>query len=168
MEKTGLEFGDEIDIFIALAENNGVKMLMVGGGAVNFHGYQRHSADVDFWIELSDENMEKLKSTLNQMGYEFDEFPEKVKNGLQNISIKVSPDTELELITKFNPGKTFEQAFECSEETKVNSATVRVLSYEDLIKSKKKAMRPKDLLDIKELERINRPNKKTKSKRLRP
>jgi predicted nucleotidyltransferase len=164
MEKTGLEFGDEIDKFIGLAENNGVKMLMVGGGAVNFHGYQRHSADVDFWIELSDENMEKLKSTLNQMGYELDEFPEKVKKGLQNISIKVSADTELELITKFNPGKTFEQAFECSEETKVNGATVRVLSYEDLIKSKKKAMRPKDLLDIKELERINRPNKKTKTK----
>ena len=27
--------------------------LMVGGGAVNFHGYQRHSADVDFWIETT-------------------------------------------------------------------------------------------------------------------
>lgn len=25
-------------------------MMMVGGGTVNFYGYQRHSAAVDFWI----------------------------------------------------------------------------------------------------------------------
>lgn len=45
------QWDDNIRIFISLAEKHGVRMLMVGGGAVNFHGYQRHSADVDFWIE---------------------------------------------------------------------------------------------------------------------
>ncbi len=34
-------------------------MLMVVGGAVNFHSYQRHSADVDFWIETTPKNLSK-------------------------------------------------------------------------------------------------------------
>ena len=42
------EWKESIDQFIFLANKNGVRMLMVGGGAVNFHGYQRHSPDVDF------------------------------------------------------------------------------------------------------------------------
>lgn len=37
-----------ISEFIELANIHEVKMLLVGGGAVNFHGYQRQSADVDF------------------------------------------------------------------------------------------------------------------------
>ena len=60
-------------------------MLMVGGGAVNFHGYQRHSADVDFWIETTDENFKKLVAVFNEMGYEIDDFPENVKKQEQNI-----------------------------------------------------------------------------------
>lgn len=44
-------------------------MLLVGGGAVNFHGYQRHSADVDFWIETEDENLNNLIKTFQEMGF---------------------------------------------------------------------------------------------------
>lgn len=39
---------ENIDEFIKLSNKHKVRMLMVGGGAVNFHGYQRHSADVAF------------------------------------------------------------------------------------------------------------------------
>ncbi len=49
--------------FIEKANKNEVRMLLVGGGAVNFHGYQRHSADINFWIELTPENLDRLKST---------------------------------------------------------------------------------------------------------
>ena len=50
----------EVYLFLELAAKHDVRMVMVGGGAVNFHGYQRHSADVDFWLDfwldLSEEN----------------------------------------------------------------------------------------------------------------
>ncbi len=58
---------------------------------------------------------------------------------------------ELELITKFNVGKTFEEAYyEVELVTKKGKKLLswRVLSYEDLITSKIKSNRPKDLLDI--------------------
>jgi hypothetical protein len=43
------KWNENIEQFISLSNKYNVRMLMVGGGAVNFHGYQRHSADVDFW-----------------------------------------------------------------------------------------------------------------------
>lgn len=130
---------------------------MVGGGAVNFHGYQRHSTDVDFWIDIRQENLDHLKIVLNEMGYAFDAFPEDVKRAEQNISIKISPIQEIELITRFNPGKTFDEAFTNAETTTINSleiAKYRVLAYEDLINSKIKSSRPKDLLDIQQLQML--------------
>lgn len=130
---------------------------MVGGGAVNFHGYQRHSADVDFWIDISEENLNHLKTVLNEMGYAFEDFPEEVKQAEQNISIKISPIQEIELITRFNPGKTFDEAFRSAEITMLNGLEVakyRVLNYEDLINSKVRSNRPKDLLDIQQLKQL--------------
>ena len=54
------QWESKIDRFIELAIKHEVRMLMVGGGAVNFHGYQRHSADVDFWIDTTELNFTKL------------------------------------------------------------------------------------------------------------
>ena len=148
---------ENINQFIFVANKHNVRMLMVGGGAVNFHGYQRHSADVDFWIETTDENFKKLVAVFNEMGYEIDDFPENVKKQEQNISVKFSP-ADLDLITKFSVNKTFAEAFENSEEVQVNDNLFlrwNVLSLEDLIISKIKANRPKDLLDVKQLREIN-------------
>jgi len=149
---------ENIDEFISVANKNGVRMLMVGGNAVNFHGYQRHSVDVDFWIETTEENFRKLVSTFNEMGYEIDDFPDAVKNKEQNISIKFSPlDLNLELITNFSVNKSFDEAYNDSEEVIVNDKLFlrwNVLSFDDLIVSKIKANRPKDLLDVQQLQEI--------------
>lgn len=151
---------DNIDEFIFLANKYNVRMLMVGGGAVNFHGYQRHSADVDFWLDVSDENFRNLIMVFNEMGYEIEDFPKEVKLKQQNISIKFSPeDLDLELITNFSSTLTFEEAYKNSEEVIVEGAELLkwyVLSYDDLIDSKLKSQRPKDLLDVQQLKRINK------------
>ena len=149
---------ENIDQFIILANKHGVRMIMVGGGAVNFHGYQRHSADVDFWIETTVENFKKLLQVFNEMGNEIDDFPQKVKNQEQNISIKFSPeDLNLELITNFSVNKSFDEAYNDSEivtKDEIQFLKWNVLSFEDLITSKIKAGRPKDLLDIQQLQEI--------------
>lgn len=149
-----------IDGFIALANKHKVKMLMVGGAAVNFHGYQRHSADVDFWIATTDENFKKLIIVFNELGYEINDFPVDVKEQKQNISVKFSPiDLDLELITNFSVNKTFDEAYNESEIMIINDnefMRCNVLSLTDLITSKIKANRPKDLLDIQQLKQINR------------
>lgn len=151
---------NKIDEFVKLANKNQVRMLFIGGAAVNFHGYQRHSSDVDIWIETTEENFKKLVLVFNEMGYEILDFPSDVKNKLQNISVKFSPDDlDLELITNFDVNKTFDQAYQESEVVIVNDNEFlrwNVLSLEDLITSKIKANRPKDLLDVQQLREINK------------
>ncbi len=130
---------------------------MVGGGAVNFHGYQRSSADVDFWIETSKGNLSKLVDALGDCGFDIQDFPESIYLQNQNISIKISPIAEIELITRFNPGRSFDIAFNDAIETNVDGyplSKYMVIGYTDLINSKLKSARPKDLLDIQELKRL--------------
>lgn len=152
-------YEDDVVKFIELANQFGLRMLLVGGGAVNFHGYQRHSADVDFWIDLGSVNLQILLKVLQNMKFDLEELPQEVLNGDQNISIKISPHQTLELITRFNPNKSFEEAWEVSIETHIKGhaiARYRVLGIDDLISSKIKAGRPKDLMDIVELQRLNK------------
>jgi Nucleotidyltransferase of unknown function (DUF6036) len=150
----------KIDEFLILANKHQVRMLMIGGGAVNFHGYQRHSADIDFWIDTTQENFKKLITVFQEMEYDIIDFPAAVKNKQQNISIKFSPlDLNLELITNFNINKSFDDAYSESSKHQVKEVQYlrwNVLSLEDLITSKIKANRPKDLLDIIQLKEINK------------
>ena len=148
-------FPERVDSFIKVANNQKLRMILVGGGAVNFHGFQRHSADIDFWIDLTRKNLKKLHSVLNELGYLVDELPEKVKKGQQNISIKISPVFELELITNFNPGKTFDEAFNNCVFADKGELSYYVLNYYDLINSKITSERIKDKMDVEELQRIN-------------
>lgn len=153
------EWDENIISFIQLSNEYDVRMIMVGGGAVNFHGYKRHSADVDFWIETTSENFKKLVKVFSTLGYDLIDFPSEVKNKLQNISVKFSPSSlNLELITNFSVNKKFDVAYSTSIETTLKQdkkVKWRVLSYDDLITSKIKSNRPKDLLDIQELQRIS-------------
>lgn len=149
------KWGDNIEKFIELANKHNVRMILVGGGAVNFHGYQRHSADVVFWIDTHKDNMNKLIRVFKDMDYEIDQFPQAVMEKMQNISLKFSPyDLDLELITRFSVGKTFDKAYQESEEDHIKGNKLlrwNVLSLEDLITSKLKSSRPKDLLDVQQL-----------------
>lgn len=158
------DFEEDIWLFISLTQKYNVRMLMVGGGAVNFYGYQRHSADVDFWIDTTPSNLDALRLTLNELGYEFDDFPEEVKNGQQNISIKLSPVIDIELITSFNPGRNFDecykQRFTATNEINGHKFSYEVIAFNDLINSKIKAGRPKDLYDIIELRKIHENDNK--------
>ena len=67
-------FPNRVKNFIECARKNNLEMLLVGGGAVNFHGYQRHSADIDFWINITSNNIRNLLKTLQDLGYDINEL----------------------------------------------------------------------------------------------
>ncbi len=153
------QWRQNIDEFIQLAEKHKVEMLIVGGAAVQFHGYIRNSFDVDFWLNPTRSNFENLILVFKEMGYDITDFPQDVREKKQNISVKFAPlDLNLELITNFSVNKTFKEAYENAEilKTGKTNAISKVLSLEDLIISKLKAGRPKDLLDIQELNKIHK------------
>jgi hypothetical protein len=151
-----MHFGEEVNEFLRAANTQGVRMLLIGGGAVNFHGYQRQSPDLDFWMEPTAENFERLASTLRSIGFEFDGFPEQVLRSEQDISLNMSPGLDVEIITFLKPGYSFDDAWSRAVEDELAGEPVmrhRILAFDDLVESKLRAARPKDLLDIQELKR---------------
>ncbi len=42
--------------------------IMVGGFAINLHGYTRTTKDIDSWIEDTLDNREKLRKALKEQG----------------------------------------------------------------------------------------------------
>jgi len=155
-----MEWSSQVKSFIEAAYLSGVRMIMVGGGAVNWHGYKRHSADVDFWIDPTESNLKNLIKALQSIGFKVNQFPVSVHDGEQNVSLKFSPvDLDVELITRFSVNRSFAEAYESSQVVEGQGSKNHrwnVLSYEDLVISKVKAGRPKDLLDIQELKRIRK------------
>lgn len=46
-----------------------VKYLVIGGYAVNFHGFHRNTMDFDVWIECSSENAERISKAMIAFGF---------------------------------------------------------------------------------------------------
>ena len=139
--------------FIELLNENEVKYLVIGGYAVNFHGYPRYTRDIDFWVWMNEENVDKLLYVLREFGFgslglDVDDFmsPENI------IQLGFEPN-RIDLLVDAN-GAEFESCFGRKTEKEVDGVTVKFLSIEDLIVVKKEAGRLKDLADAEELENI--------------
>ena len=49
-------------------DQHNVRYIMVGGFATNLHGFSRTTADLDLWIDDTEENRQKLIAALSEMG----------------------------------------------------------------------------------------------------
>jgi hypothetical protein len=46
-----------------------VEFMLCGGFAVNFHGYNRSTSDLDIWVKPNENNKTKIISALLKIGY---------------------------------------------------------------------------------------------------
>ncbi|WP_293870958.1 nucleotidyltransferase [Flavobacterium sp.] len=137
---------------------NKVKYLTIGGFAVSIYGYGRNTGDVDLFIEDSIENRENLRDALKKAG--IGDF-ENIKTmqfipGWTDITLNFNLRLDIMTSVKGLENNTFEQLLDKAYITEINDIPVYFLDYENLIKAKKAANRPKDILDIEELEKINK------------
>ena len=137
---------------------NKVKYLTIGGFAVNIYGYGRNTGDIDIFIEDSIENRQNLRIALNQLGIgDFENM-----NTMQFIpgwtDITLNFNLRLDIMTSVKglESSSFDQLLEKAYITEINEIPVYFIDYENLIIAKKAANRPKDILDIEELEKINK------------
>ncbi|MFN9977775.1 MAG: hypothetical protein ACK58T_48495, partial [Phycisphaerae bacterium] len=64
-----MESGSELLRLLNEFNRNGVRYTTVGGFAVNHYGYSRTTADVDMYLEDTEENRKKSIDALEQLGY---------------------------------------------------------------------------------------------------
>ena len=95
--------------FLKLLNENAVEYLIIGGYAVNFYGYSRYTADLDVWVNRTNENFAKLISAIEQFGYKTDKLLEKDISKPLVFSIGDEPFC-IEILSGV-VGQKFEEAF---------------------------------------------------------
>lgn len=132
--------------------------MIVGGYAVNFHGFSRNTVDIDLVIKFNLVNLKKIEKLLHEMGmisrlpidalsiYKFREEYIKNRNLIAwNFYKEDDPTSQVDILITHDIGD-----FK-SEKFRVGEFVFKVISKEDLIKMKRESGREKDLIDIREL-----------------
>lgn len=141
----------------ALIKHN-VSFILIGGYAVIHYGYERTTGDMDIWLQLGNENRNKLIKALADFGIE-EEGLERLQNTdfnapLQTIHIGMPPRS-IDFLTMVANVK-FEDAIKEVNYFELERMSVPVIHYNHLILSKITSSRLKDKADVEELQRINK------------
>lgn len=140
--------------------NNNVRYIMIGGFAINLHGYNRATNDIDLWIEDTLQNRKNLRKALKEQGsgdYDVIESMQFVPGWTDfqlNFGFKLDVMTSVKGLENIG----FEECYNYAVIAEIEELPVRFLHFNHLIICKKATGRPKDLLDIEELEKIKKLN----------
>jgi hypothetical protein len=133
-----------------------VDYMVVGAYALNFHGYNRSTNDIDIWTKPSDENKEKVYQALNSVGFSAEELKQLLSLDFSKsflFSIGEKPDC-IEIFNTIT-GVKYEDAernriiFEFSEALAVN-----FIDWRELVLNKMMTGRDRDKADVEELQKI--------------
>ena len=139
-------------------QKNDVRYIMIGGFAINLHGYSRATKDIDIWIEDTLDNRKKLRKALKEQGsgdYSLIETMDFIPGWTDfqlNMGFKLDIMVDIKGLEKIG----FAECFKYAVVAEIETVIVRFLHYNHLITCKQAAGRPKDLLDIEELEKIRK------------
>lgn len=145
--------------FITLLNEHEVKYLVIGGYAVNFHGYPRYTKDIDFWIWLTQDNIQKLIKAIGDFGFGSLGLTKEDFMSPENIVQLGYEPYRIDLLVEVE-GIDFETCYERCEKVKIDETVVNFLGLQDLIEAKKTAGRMQDLADAQQLEKIGKRKKK--------
>ncbi len=136
----------DFEEFIKLLNFHKVKYLIVGAYAVSFHSLPRNTGDIDFFIEISEENSIKVLHVLKDFGFgDLDFKKEDFLNPDIVIQLGYSPN-RIDIITGIS-GVSFEESYKNRVNGKIGSEDVFFISAIDLLKNKTHAGRAKDNAD---------------------
>lgn len=141
----------------------GVDFVVIGGIAAVLHGSARNTFDLDICFATDDVNLTALGDVLTAVGARLkgvDENVPFVPDGrtLRQVELLtlVTSLGELDVLTKPAGAPTYRDLRRNADRYDLGGFNVSVASINDLIAMKQATGRPKDLLDIEELEAIKR------------
>jgi hypothetical protein len=155
---------DYTDVLQALT-SSGARFAVAGGFACLAHGVVRVTLDLDLVVEMSDQNLLRLWDTLQGLGFVTQQPLRKqqgvsaqrlaalaLEKNMQALSWVHS--THPFVIVDLLVGAGFSNSLAACQEVDLFGIKVPVLRREELIRLKRAAGREKDLVDVRELERL--------------
>ena len=137
-----------------------LRYLIVGGFAVNRYGYNRTTGDLDIYLKDTRENRQNLIHALDIMGYGKYDMLLDVPIIAGYCEVMMDDGMYADLMTDI-PGlnkNNFDEYFQKATVDEINGVKARFLHYNHLLENKRATNRPKDQLDVLELERVNKKN----------
>ena len=133
--------------FISLLSAHGVRYLVVGAHALAAHGRPRATGDIDFWVEPSRENAQRVCAALGAFGFaalaqQIEEFsmPER----MATLGV---PPLRIDVMTSVD-GVQFSEAWSRRLTAPVDGEEIHFLGLEHIRANKVASGRPKDLADV--------------------
>jgi predicted nucleotidyltransferase len=148
---------DEIFIIWNYLKENDVRYITIGGFAVNIYGYNRNTGDLDILIDDSIDNRRKLRKAFKDIGIGDFEAIETMQFIPGWTDFTLSFGLRLDVMTSIKglEDTPFEELYDAATVVLLGGVEVKFIDYENLIKAKKASNRPKDQLDIEELNKLN-------------
>src|SRR5690606_191411 len=146
---------DLLNLWKYLNKNN-VRYIMVGGFATRFHGFNRNTDDLDMWLDDTVANRRNLRIAFKELGYGDFSSMEMMQFVPGWTSFYVGGGIELDIMTTMKGLENipFDDCLNMASMADLEGVKVPFLHINHLIENKKIVNRPKDQIDVLELEKI--------------
>lgn len=134
-----------------------VRYIMIGGFAVNLHGFSRATDDIDVWVEDTPSNRENLASALHLLKI----APPDIVKRMQFIpgwsQMQLPGGFPLDIMTEVKgiDNLSFDECLSMATFAEIEDLKVPFLHINHLIQAKKATNREKDVIDLTELNKIH-------------
>jgi hypothetical protein len=140
----------QLGLFAAFL-NAGVEFAVVGGVAVNVHGYVRATYDLDVFIRPTVSNAEAAFRALQSIGAPVDGLDANdLLDDEQHLRFG-SPDDHVDILNSIG-NMSFDEVWIDKVEVEMAGIKVPFISKPGLIENKRQTGRLRDLVDVEELE----------------
>jgi predicted nucleotidyltransferase len=134
--------------------SHGVKFLIIGGYAVTAYGHPRYTGDIDFFVEKSPENADRIvKAIIDFFGPMANVQAENFLDDSRMSQLGVPP-YRIDILVKIL-GVTFDEAYARCEMLDLGGKKFPFIGLDDLKENKRATGRHKDLGDLEALNRLS-------------
>jgi hypothetical protein len=134
--------------FLKLLNSNNVEYLLIGGYAVNAHGYVRMTHDLDIWVRRSPENAHRVCQALHEFGFGLPDLIPSLFTTPGKIIRMGVPPLRLEILTSVS-ALEFDTCYaECVTVAIEDDLQIPLISLARLRQNKAATGRSKDLADL--------------------
>ena len=143
-------FDEEILNFWKALQDHHVKYILVGGYAINLHGYQRFTGDLDIWLNDTIENRQALRKAFISCGMgdfpmiEYMQFIPGWTEFYLNNELRLDILIDMKGLEEY----TFDECLQMASVADIENVKIPFLHINQLIENKKVVNRPKDQIDV--------------------
>ncbi|RYD55672.1 MAG: hypothetical protein EOP56_15250 [Sphingobacteriales bacterium] len=145
----------DFEDFVKLLNKYQVEYMVVGGYALAFHGRPRHTGDLDIWINISENNAQKMSMVINEFGFASLGLNEADFLQPGYITQIGRPPLRIDILNSID-GVEFKDAYPNREIKDIDGILISYIGLNEFIANKTSSGRSRDISDVLEIQKAMR------------